>query len=150
MSLAKNILVGTDFSDAARGALEHAVALARPLGAKVTLAHAYELPIIGLPDAGFPMAAELSARVIDAAQEEIDRLAAAHASSGVELTTCLQQGDPRDAILAVAKATGADLIVVGTHGRRGVARLLIGSVAEGIVRRSTVPVLVVPPAGRPA
>jgi len=55
----------------------------------------------------------------------------------------LKQADPREAILAAAEDLSADLVIMGTHGRRGIARALIGSVAEAIVRASTIPVLTV-------
>jgi nucleotide-binding universal stress UspA family protein len=62
---------------------------------------------------------------------------------GVPIESVLKSGDPRDVVPAVAKDLGCDLIVLGTHGRRGLARALLGSVAESILRTSHVPVLAV-------
>jgi len=69
-------------------------------------------------------------------------------AEGPRTDAVFRQGTPFDVILDVAKSEGCDLIVIGTHGRRGVARVLLGSVAERVVRLSPVPVLTVHPAPR--
>jgi len=139
----KKILVATDFSEPSASALSYAVTLAKALGAGVHLVHAYELPVVGFPDGVVTISAEMASRIIDAAGDSLKKQAAAFAKEGVAITTSLEQAEPREGILESAKKHEADLIVVGTHGRRGVSRALIGSVAEGIVRRSTLPVLIV-------
>ena len=137
----KTILVPTDFSDAARVALDYAVQLAEKLGAKVHVMHAFELPLVGFPDGAMTVTAEMAGRITVAAQKALEEVVAKHETRHVELTTALVQGDPREAVLAVAGDIGADLIVMGTHGRHGIARALIGSVAENVVRTSPIPVL---------
>jgi nucleotide-binding universal stress UspA family protein len=71
---------------------------------------------------------------------DLERLAA---ESGVEVDTALEHGEPSRTIVECATETGADLIVIGSHGRSGVSRVLLGSVAEAVTRRAPVPVLVV-------
>ncbi len=137
----KTILVPTDFSEPARTALDYAVELAEKLGAKVHVTHAFELPLVGFPDGVMTISAEMATRITVAAQRALDDIVAMHRTRAIELQTSLVQGDPREAVLGVAKEIEADLIVMGTHGRRGIARALIGSVAESIVRTSSIPVL---------
>lgn len=137
----KTILVPTDFSEAAQTALDYAADLAEKLGSKVHVVHAFELPLVGFPDGTMTITAEMAARITVAAQKALDDAVAKHKKRRVELLTSLVQGDPRDAVLTKANEIGADLIVMGTHGRRGIARALIGSVAESVVRTSPIPVL---------
>jgi nucleotide-binding universal stress UspA family protein len=143
MNSPKIILVPTDFSVAAETALDHALALAAKLGAKVFLLHAYALPVIGFPDGTLIPSAAIASGIINRAEKELADCVAKRRESGVEIVPLLKQADPREAILATAHDLSADLVVMGTHGRRGIARALIGSVAEAIVRVSPVPVLTV-------
>jgi nucleotide-binding universal stress UspA family protein len=143
MNLPKIILVPTDFSVAAETALDSALALASKLGAKVYVLHAYQLPVVGFPDGVLVPTAEIASRVVSWAQSELAACVAKRKESGVEIVSILKQADAREAVLAVAEEVGADLVVMGTHGRRGIARALIGSVAESVVRTSPVPVMTV-------
>src|SRR5436305_1180109 len=136
MSPPKVILVPTDFSVAAETALDHALALASRLGAKVYVLHAYALPIIGFPDGMVIPSAAIASRIIGDAEKGLAACVAKHKESSVEIVPLLKQADPREAILEAAQELSADLVVMGTHGRRGIARALIGSVAEAIVRVS--------------
>ena len=137
----KTILVPTDFSEPAQKALDYSVELAEKLGAKVKVIHAFELPLVGFPDGTMTITAEMATRITVAAQRALDDIVAKYEGRDVELETSLVQGDPREAVAESAKKLGADLIVMGTHGRRGIARALIGSVAESVVRTSSIPVL---------
>jgi nucleotide-binding universal stress UspA family protein len=143
MRAPKTILVATDFSDAAEAALDHAVVLAAKLGAKVVLLHAYELPMVGYPDGMLVPNHEMTLRIVGWAEKELAECVAARRDADVPIELLLRQSDPREAILSVAKERDADLIVVGTHGRRGIVRALLGSIAESVVRTSPVPVLTV-------
>lgn len=143
MQTPKIILVPTDFSAAAETALDHALALAARLEARVFLLHAYELPIVGFPDGMLVPSAEIASRLIASAEGKLAASVAKRKDSGVTIVPLLKQADPREAILEAADDLSADLVVMGTHGRRGIARALIGSVAEAIVRASTIPVLTV-------
>jgi nucleotide-binding universal stress UspA family protein len=143
MAPIQRIVVATDFSDLAETVIDHALDLAKQLGASLTLVHAYEIPIYGFPDGVLVAPAELASRLGTSAQEALDSVAKRHADRGVALTTVLRMGPAWDEINAVAEETKADLIVVGTHGRRGLARALLGSTAERLIRTATRPVFVV-------
>ncbi|HEY8073138.1 MAG TPA: universal stress protein, partial [Labilithrix sp.] len=82
-------------------------------------------------------------RILNASQKALEDAVIQRKDAGIPMTTRLCQADPRDAIVSLAKELNADLVVMGTHGRRGIARALVGSVAESVVRISAVPVLTV-------
>jgi nucleotide-binding universal stress UspA family protein len=139
----ETILVPIDFGDPSEDALVYAVDLAESLRAKLVLLHVYELPIVSFPDGAYVATSDVAGRIVDAAQKALDEGVAKIATRKVEIQKLLKQGDPREVILQVAKEVDARLIVMGTHGRRGIARALIGSVTESVVRTSPVPVLTV-------
>ena len=139
----QNILVATDFSPAAETALDQALELAEEVGAQVHVMHAYQLPIIGFPDGVVIPDAAIASRIIGWAEKELAECVARRKASSVKITSILEQADPREAVLTVARRISADLVVLGTHGRRGIARALMGSTAEGILRASPVPVLTI-------
>ena len=121
---AQEILVATDFSDSAEAAFGVAVQYARALHARLHLLHIF------------------TAEEIDVTRLLAD--AAAEAGPDVPVTVAGTGGDPAEEILRYATRLAIDLIVVGTHGRTGVSRVLLGSVAERVVRGARCPVLVVP------
>ena len=84
-------------------------------------------------------------KIVTASEDALLERAAGLRDSGVPIETMLKTGDARQTIVAVASFIHADLIVMGTHGRTGLSRVLIGSVAENVVRTATVPVLTVKP-----
>ena len=139
MAAFKNILVATDFGEAARLAGDLACEIAAKFGARLTLMHVWTVPtpayaeMIVLPLEDIQKAAE------EAMTAEAKRLGEKH--GGVH--TIVVPGAPWRAIVEAAPEHGFDLIVIGTHGRRGVPRLFLGSVAEKVVRAATVPVLTV-------
>jgi len=142
-STPKTILVATDFGACAEAALDRALALAPALGAKVYLLHAYVMPVAAFPGGEFAPRAEIAPKVIASVQTSLAEVIAKRKQSGVEIIPLAKEGDPRDTVLATAADLGADLVIVGTHGRRGIVRALLGSVAESIVRTSSVPVMTV-------
>lgn len=141
--LPKTILVPTDFSDSSGSALAYAVKLAKSLGAELVVLHTYELPMIGFPDGTLVATAELTSRVLEGARVALDAAVAKHAGAGVSLRTLVKQGESWRTIVDTAPEVGAGLIVMGTHGRSGLPRALLGSVAEKVVRMATCPVLTV-------
>lgn len=143
MNPPKTILVPTDFSEGSEAALLYAIALAEKLGAELHVVHGFEFPLVGFPDGVLTISAEIGSRIVDAAQTALDALAAKHAARKADIHYFLKEGDPREVVLGAAEKVSADLIVMGTHGRRGIARALVGSVAESVVRTATVPVLTV-------
>ncbi len=139
----RNIVVATDFSDIADHALDEAIELAEKFGAKITLVHSYEIPIYGFPDGILTASSEVAAQIQIACQKQLLEAIERHKSAPVSITPLLRMGPPWDEISAAAAETGAGLIVLGTHGRRGISRALLGSVAERVIRTATLPVLVV-------
>src|SRR5437868_2230159 len=132
----QTILVPTDFSPQAAAAFEFAVALAKPNRARLLLLHIDPLPLF-------------HGEVIDRRQPEYqqrlrDAITALKPSDpAVEVERLLAEGVPADEIIAFAKERNCDLIVMGTHGRTGLERVLMGSVAERVVRTAPCPVLTV-------
>jgi nucleotide-binding universal stress UspA family protein len=137
------ILVALDFDRPSASALDYAIELARQVDASVAVLHTYELPIYGFPDGSIIASSELAASTLDRAQGTLAALCDARRDSGVELTQIVQAGTAWEEVNRVADEISADLIVIGTHGRRGLSRALHGSVAEQIVRTATRPVLTV-------
>lgn len=143
MQLPKTLLVPVDFSDTSNLALDYAVDLAKALGGKVVVMHAYELPVYGFPDGALVATVEIATRIMNGAQAGLAALIEKRKGKGVEITSVLRQGVPWDEVHSVAEEVNADMIVIGTHGRGGLARALLGSVAEKIIRTSTRPVLTI-------
>jgi nucleotide-binding universal stress UspA family protein len=139
MSLPKTILVPTDFGEPAEEALDYAVTLAGTLGARIILLNVLRLPVLGMVEMGAVVTEGAMDSLLIANQAELDRLAALRTTVPIE--TALRTGEAHDVILQVAEEVHADLIVMGTHGRHGIRRLLLGSVAEAIVRTASCPVL---------
>jgi nucleotide-binding universal stress UspA family protein len=139
----KKILVPIDFDETSDRALDHALALAAQLGAEVTVVHVYGLPMYSPPDGSYIPAVELSTAVEAGARRQLDDLVQRRRAAGVKLDSVLRSGRAGDEICEAARETGADLIVMGTHGRGIVGRALLGSVAQSVVRFSPVPVLTV-------
>jgi len=141
----KSILVGTDFSLCAARAFEIAVSLAASQGAKVHLLHVLVEPIQAFDVAGaLPYLDVTTQKEWEEATRK--RLAGAVASAekrGVEATSEIVWGRPSDALVETAVKRKASLIVLGTHGRGAIEKLLIGSTAERVLRLSPIPVLTV-------
>jgi nucleotide-binding universal stress UspA family protein len=137
--LPQTILVATDFSETADRAVEQACEIAVALRATVHLVHCIGA---GLPELPAALSEELWETLRDDASQALEKLEARHADVSWGHAIVLTD-DPHEAILASAKKVGADLIVMGTHGRRGFSRIFIGSVAEYVIRRATCPVLTV-------
>ncbi len=132
----KKILFATDFSPASEAALKYATALARDSGATLVIAHVEELP---LPYVG----GELYMAQPDYPNPEIKRMleAIVPADSSVHYEHRLVLGVASEDIVRIANEESADLIVIGTHGRSGLKRVLMGSVAEAVMRHASCPVL---------
>jgi len=137
------ILHPTDFSDRSLAALPLACALARDYGARLVILHVCA-PIIAYGEGILPPDPEAISRE---ARERLDRL---DIPDGIRVERQFEEGDPAELILSVAQDLDCDLIVMGTHGRTWLRRLLMGSVAEQVVRRASCPVLTVAPPARTA
>lgn len=147
------ILCPVDFSEGSRRALEYAVALARWYGARVTALHVFPNVPVPEPVEEFALAGQaLSLRDVGAGglQTDLEHFVSSVAGDVPVETSLDESPDVVQDILAQAAVAPVDLVVMGTHGRRGVSRLVLGSVAERTMRRSTCPLLLVPPHARPA
>ena len=148
MPIPKKILVPVDFSPSSLAALEMALELAAQFRASFELLHVWEPPPIYGPDAlvagGMSLYAEIEEYSSRAAKKEMESLVARLQQRGFsDLRTHVERGVPAPWILDTARKGGFDMIVMGTHGRTGVSRFLMGSVAEKVVRLAQVPVLTV-------
>jgi len=136
----KKILCPIDFDGTAEAALKEATALAHPGNGVVILFHAVFINPIA--SEGFALA-ELQDSLEREARIKLEQMADHLEGCAHEIVVSI--GIPTDCILASAKALNADLIVMATHGRRGVSHLILGSVAERVIRLSSTPVLTVHP-----
>lgn len=143
MAAFRRILVATDFTESADHALDWAVELAARLGASITLMHAYAVPILSFPDGTVVATADVASRIADAARGGLDAAAERHQGRGVPIDTVLREGAAPEEINRLAHELDADLVVVGTHGRKGLVRAILGSVAESVVRTASRPVATV-------
>jgi nucleotide-binding universal stress UspA family protein len=133
------ILCPTDFSEPARAAVRAAIKLVYASGGELELFHAYQYPpaYMGFPPPGFTR--ELDQEV----DAELDKLRSSLDAPGVKIAVAKALGVPWDEIVRRAREGGFDLIAMSTHGRTGIARALIGSVAEKVVRHAECAVMVV-------
>ncbi len=151
MSDIKRILCPIDFSEPSRHALDHAVALARWFVAKVSVLHVHQLttPTFAAgPYVGLEGLQPMSLTDVERSEllQAVNEFVAGDRAAGVPIDTLLHEdANVPGAIVDHATALGADLVAMGTHGRSGFERLMLGSVAEKVLRRSPVPVLTVPP-----
>lgn len=151
MNPVKKILVPIDFSDSTQEVVEVAVDLSRRYAAPLELFHAWE-PIAYVRPEGYIVLSESEVtRITEHFKSDLAKVAeTAKAAGAVGVETRVFQGYPTTAIVNHARHKDFGLIVMGTHGRTGVKHLLIGSVAENVVRTAPCPVLVVRAAARAA
>ncbi len=144
------ILFPTDFSEPAREALQHTVAFADRFGAELHLVHIVA-PMMPFPDATSSWVSPDTNQYlqIEAAEERLAMERQAQWSEQLRIVRFTAIGFAVDEILKYAREKAIDLIVIGTHGNTGLSRLVIGSVAEKIVRLAKCPVLTVHPQGYP-
>ena len=138
----KHILVPTDFGEPAVRALDFAIALARKFESTVTLLHASWVPA-SLYAAYAEGLTWPTNELEEGAKRELDAALSKAKEHYPKTEGVIVMGEPWRTILEVAKERGADLIVMGTHGRRGLSRVFLGSVTEKVVRLSPVPVLTI-------
>ncbi|ABS28265.1 universal stress protein [Anaeromyxobacter sp. Fw109-5] len=139
MAIFKHVLAATDFSETSGRALETAVAIAREAGAELSVVHVCEIP----PYTDFASPVDLVTPITDVAETKLEQLLSSIRDVCPAAKGYVRVGAPWEQLLATAAERGADLVVVGTHGRRGFAHAMMGSVAERVVRLSPVPVLTV-------
>jgi len=136
---ANAIVVPIDFEEASLKALDLAKELAAQIGGEVVLVHVYQIPVYTYPGLEPTLVPSFHAEVTAAAK----RAMAAISTQAGNLRAILREGEPATEILAAAEEAGARMIVMGTHGRKGIAHFFLGSVAEKVVRKSPIPVMTV-------
>ena len=141
----KQILVPTDFSENAQHALDYAVALAKECSATIHLLHTPVVPTYLLMDLSYSPGPEAVTRILNDSQDSLDAQAKEVAAAGVQLFTAIREGTVHEVIRDYAKEHDVDLVVVGTHGRSGVSKLMYGSVTERVIKTVHTPIIVVPP-----
>ncbi|HUK00757.1 MAG TPA: universal stress protein [Steroidobacteraceae bacterium] len=142
----KNLLVPIDGSGTARRGLEEAVRLAKSLGGRIRLMHVVDELVVMSPDVTGTLTPEILEQLRAYGAKVLAAGAAVARAAGVEVDTRLLEamgGLVGEQVIREAAAWPADVIVCGTHGRRGVRRIVMGSDAEYIVRHAPVPVLLV-------
>lgn len=149
----KNILVATDGSDIAGEALSQAANLAKTLGAKVTVVTVSPPPpALAGPEMGWSIPSSVYDEIRKGNRERskviLDTAVAKARALGIEAATrSVEDAEPHDGIIDAANEVGADLIVMGSHGYRGLNRLILGSEASKVLSLAHVPVLIVKPRG---
>jgi nucleotide-binding universal stress UspA family protein len=137
-----NILFATDFSKYSNVALPFVISIARKYGSTVFAAHVHAFAPLG----GLPPTIELQAIAAQAMREARASMEALESTlHGIPHEFIVRRGDIWDELSSIVETKGIDLIVVGTHGRAGASKLLMGSVAERILRQASCPVLTVGP-----
>jgi nucleotide-binding universal stress UspA family protein len=140
----RRILVATDFSPQAARALEVSADLAGRLRIPLLILTTFELPAYPLPEGGImPVWDGLDAIKDNYAKELVDQAQRARRYGAVEVENIVVEGRAATEIVRVARERGADLIVVGSHGRGPVLRAVLGSTADRVVRTAHCPVMVV-------
>jgi nucleotide-binding universal stress UspA family protein len=145
----KRILVAVDGSDTSRHAFDAALTLAQTLGAELQPYYLVEDAAIYYNVPGYDPSVlrdQLIEQGNDLAKEFAQRMQAAGVKGAMKIDESSSLNDVPTLILEAAKAFGADLLVLGTHGRRGVRRLVLGSIAEQCLRHAALPVLLIPSA----
>jgi nucleotide-binding universal stress UspA family protein len=143
MWMGKRILVPIDFSDCSRVAIRAGVELAQRLQVPLVLLHVHGSPSPLYEEMDLVLAEQFARAVESTARLALNRERAMLQDEGIPISTVLERGVAWERILEAAKSLDAGMIILGTHGRRGLPRALLGSVAEKVVRLSPIPVLTV-------
>lgn len=144
----QKIVLPTDFSGCANYALPYAASIARATGATIICVHVVEpvVPAVGYTGLAEPMPiADISDQLEDSAERQLPKLAECEECEGLKIEEVIVHGDAAAEIVRVAEEHEADLVVISSHGRTGLGRIIFGSTAEAVVRHATCPVLVVKP-----
>ena len=143
--MTRRILHPSDFTSFSRAALRKAIEMAKSNRAELLLVHVVS-PIVPIPGDAYispRMYDELAGSARAAAQKQLDKLAAQVKKARVKSRSFVLEGAPAEEIVRFAKGRRVDLIVMGTHGRAGLAKLFVGSVADRVVASASCPVLTV-------
>ena len=144
----KSILLPTDFSECGNYALSYATSLARTFRASIICVHVIEpiVPTVGYSGMAEPLPlTDITEQLEDSAERELPRLAECEECAGLDVEELIVHGEAASEIVRVAKERQVDLIIISSHGRTGLGRIIFGSTAEAVVRHASCPVLVVKP-----
>lgn len=143
----KRILLPTDFSDSSKDTMSYACAFAEQFGSELHVLHVLQDLVTMVPEPGlaFPPPGDYMQELKESAEKALAEIPDAEWCQGKTVVRETRQGPPFLEIVRYAKENDIDLIVMGTHGRSGLAHVLLGSVAEKVVRKAPCPVLTVRP-----
>jgi nucleotide-binding universal stress UspA family protein len=144
----RSILLPTDFSECGNYALSYAASLAKRFGASIICVNVIEpiVPTVGYSGMTDPLPiADITEQLEDSAERELPKLAECEECEGLEIEEMVVHGEAASEIVRVGRERNVDLIVIASHGRTGLGRILFGSTAEAVVRHASCPVLVVKP-----
>lgn len=145
----RSILLPTDFSECAAGALPAAASLARMFEARLICVHVVEpiVPAVGWTPVAepLPMTANIGEQLEASATGELPKLAQRQECAGLDVEEVIVHGEAASEIVRLAQERAVDLIVISSHGRTGWGRIIFGSTAEAVTRHAHCPVLVVKP-----
>jgi nucleotide-binding universal stress UspA family protein len=146
METFRRILFATDLSPASASAFDEAIDLARMAGAELLIVHVYQPPALLPTDVSLSPAVydELDTKLRESAEKDLSSLVEEAGRRGLRAESLLLAGFADEAIAEAARERQADLVVVGTHGRTGVRRFLLGSVASRVITAAPCPVMTVP------
>ena len=141
----RRIVHATDFSPASRRAFRTAVTLAKSFNARLVLVNVMAAPVAVTPDVylNAGLFARIEHQMRRSSLDHLKRLAARANRTGVRVTVLLREGNAASEIVRAARSAHADLVVIGTHGRSGLSKFFLGSVAERVIRTAKCPVLTV-------
>jgi len=143
----ENILIPVDGSEVSNHAAEEGFKLALKLGSKISLVYVVDYSLLNIPDAETAITniEVLRRNFTEHGEKLLSMLEKSAKDKGLEVKKAIREGDVHDEIITAAEEAKAGLIIMGTHGRRGLNRLLLGSVAESVARRAHCAVLLIRP-----
>lgn len=141
MSKYNRILVAVDFSEPSKLALKKAIELAIELKAELVVIHVFKMHARDLTEGGMEDASKIESQAVKELEKKLKEFVEIHLNNEISVLTNIYVGDPYVEINQAAAQTHADMIVMGTHGRTGLAHLVMGSVAENVLRHAEVPVI---------
>ena len=137
----RHLLCPIDFSDISNHAFQTAIDLAEQFKADLHVIHVFQLPASTFPDGIYSAPDDMEDKIESQLLNRLDEFVKNNATPKINITTSLYEGIPHVEIINSANEINADLIVMGTHGRTGLSHVLLGSVAERVIRTSKIPVL---------
>ena len=143
MNKYRRLLCPVDFSDISKNAFQIAIDLAVLFKADLHVMHVFQMPASAIPEGIYDIPDDMEDKVKSHLSKKLDEFIKNYPTQEINITTGLYAGFPHDEIIKSADETNADMIVMGTHGRTGFSHVLLGSVAERVIRTSDIPVLTV-------